>query len=214
MHILILQQALAINGSAPERRLFEVGRRWAEEGRQVTVITGNSRLGLPLGGKKIGLIQKEGMALIVLDGGRRRHLSPARGNDDGRNFARRALNQGRSLPHFDLILASSPPAAINRSAYLLSRYHRAPLILELGEMEPLKFCVESSALKKLLAPPFQRAALKACSHARSIIATNPKTAAEAAKLGFPDKEIHLLPPELAFEPLFERYSQILTAICC
>ena len=214
MHILILHQALAINGAAPERRLFEVGRRWAKEGRQVTVITGNSGLRLPLGGKKIGLIQKEGMALIVLGRGRRRRLGSAMESNDGRNFARRALNQGRRLPHFDLILASSPPAAINRSAYLLSRYHRAPLILELGEMELLQPGAESSPLKKLLAPPLQRAALKAYSHARSLIATNPETAAEAAKLGFQDKGVHHLPLDLDFEPLFERYSQILTAICC
>ena len=51
----------------PGRRFFEIGRRLIQQGHQVTVITGNSELGLPLGRKKIGLLQKDGMAIVVFN---------------------------------------------------------------------------------------------------------------------------------------------------
>lgn len=180
------------------------------EGHQVTVITGNSELRLPLDGKKIGLLQKEGVAFVVLDTGRP-HSPNASGRDESRRFARRAARQGRKLPHFDLVLASSPPQPINRPAYTLSCFNKAPLILEVREIGDLHLYAQESPLKKLLAPPLLRTAWKAYHRARSIIATSPETAAAAAGIT-PGKEVHLLPLELDFENLFEQFNRILGSI--
>lgn len=181
-----------------------------KERHQVTVITGNSELKLPLDGKKIGLLQEEGIAFIVLDTGRP-HPQKAVGCDESRRFARRALRQGRKLPHFDLVLASSPPLPINRPAYALSCFNKAPLILEVRAMGSFPLHAQESPLKKLLAPPLQRTVLKAYQRARSIIVTSPETAAAAAGIT-PGKEVHFLPLDLDFDTLFEQFNRILGSI--
>ena len=151
LHILILHQFFAVNGSMPGRRFFEIGRRLIQQGHQVTVITGNSELGLPLGRKKIGLLQKDGMAIVVFNLG---CPQVKEGERKGINatFARRAARQGRRLPRPDLVLASSPPLATAGPAYSLSCFYEVPLIMEIRKIEAVPLDYRDSLWKRIFTP--------------------------------------------------------------
>lgn len=206
----MIKQCFAVDGAGPGRRFFEIGRRLARGGHRVTVITGNSRLGLSLDRKKIGLLQKKGMALIVFnidhplqEAGRKR--------GSARSFARRALLQGRRLPPADLVLASTPPAAVYRPAYALSCFYKAPLIMEIGDEAGIRRSGDENILKKLFTSSLRRAARKGFERAHSIIAISPGVAQLAEEFAPPGKTVHLLPDDLGDEALFQRFSDILKA---
>ncbi|HQD53138.1 MAG: glycosyltransferase [Dethiobacteria bacterium] len=195
----------------PGRRFFEIGRRLIQQGHQVTVITGNSELGLPLGRKKIGLLQKDGMAIVVFNLG---CSQVKEGERKGINatFARRAARQGRRLPRPDLVLASSPPLATAGPAYSLSCFYEVPLIMEIRKIEAVPLDYRDSLWKRIFTPPEQRTALKAFSRAQSIIATSPGIAMTVAQITSPGKTVYVLPDELDFETLFQEFNNILTAM--
>lgn len=60
MHIMLLQQCFSTNSL-----YYEIGRRLVLQGGELTVVTDNTRLGVSLNGKRIGLMQLDGMAVIV-----------------------------------------------------------------------------------------------------------------------------------------------------
>lgn len=181
-----------------------------ERGHQVTVIAGNNELGLSLGRKRIGLLQVQGMAVIVLNpvhrllGGRARPYAAAR-------FARRAGSLGRKLPRPDLVLASSPPQAVSRPAYALSCFYGAPLVLEIRENAGAEPGLKDSPLKQV---PFSnwRAAARACARAEAIITNGPGTAMLAAEFASPGRTIHILSDGLDFESLFEEFEGIVAPV--
>jgi hypothetical protein len=165
-------------------------------------------LGLSLDQKKIGLLQKEGMALIVFNMGYPRHIA-GEGRRDSLKFARRAARQGRRLPAPDLVLASTPPLAINGPAHFLSCFYKAPLVMELREAAGVPGRVEGNMLNKLLVSPLQRSAHKAFLRAESIIATSPEAAQAARELAPSGKTVHLLPDDLTPGTLFQKFGEIL-----
>ncbi len=204
LHILMLHQFFAINGSSPGRRFFEISRRLAEQGHKVTVITGNSELGLLLGKKKIGLLQQGGTAIVVLNlDNRRRRVSSV--------FARKAVRQARNLPTPDLVLASSPPLALAGSAYSLSSFYQVPLILEIRGVEDFYGESRDSILNSFFSFQMRRRALKAYCRSDSIIVPSPAIAFATTQITSPDKLINVLPDELDYRDLFQKFSKILSA---
>ncbi|HPU01811.1 MAG: glycosyltransferase family 4 protein [Firmicutes bacterium] len=201
-----MHQCFAIDGISPGRRFYEIGRRLVNEGHQVTVITGNSELKLPLGQKKIGLLQKDGMAIVSFNLG---HSGESRRASSF--FARQAYRQGRRLPHPDLVLASSPPTAVARSACRLSNYYKVPLVLEIREIDLSIIQSPDGGLKSIISSLRRRYAQKAYLRADSIIVGSLEMAETAQIIG-PAKEITILPHELDFENLYQGYRKILSAI--
>ena len=199
-----MHQFFAIDNSTPGRRFFEISRRLAEQGHQVTVITGNSELGLKLGKKKIGLLQQKGTAIVVfnLDNNRRRISSV---------FARQAARQGRKLPSPDLVLASSPPLALAGTAYSLSSFYRVPFILEIRGVEDFYGESRNSILNSISCFQMRRKALKAYCQADSIMVPSPAIAFATTKITFSDKLINVLPDELDYRDLFQKFSKIMSA---
>lgn len=212
LHILILHQYFAINGSSPGRRFFEIGRRLVKQGHQVTVITANSELGLTLGQRKIGLLQQDGMAVVTFNLGCSREMKPGQRRRISSAFARQAYRQGRRLPHPDLVLASSPPPALAWSAYRLSSFYKVPLVIEIREIDSFFIGSRDSRLKNILSSLLRHNALKAYCRADAIIVNDPEMAEEAAQLTGPAKEIAILPDELDFEKLYQGFRKILSAI--
>ena len=60
MHLMLFQQGFSTNSL-----YSEMGRRLVLQGGELTVVTDNSRLGLSLSNKRIGLWQLDGMAVVV-----------------------------------------------------------------------------------------------------------------------------------------------------
>ncbi len=210
LHILILHQSFAVNGSTPGRRFFEIGRRLAAEGHQVTVITGNSELRLPLGQKKIGLQQREGMAIIVLNPGG----GPVKRGQKrmSASFARQAVKQGRRLPPPDVVLVSSPPLALAGAASSLGSFYRVPIILEIGEGDDFPTGGGYNLLEKFVHYSVQRSALRAYCRAESIIFTSREAALAAAEKFVPFGMVSVLPDDGDFENTFHEFSKIVATL--
>lgn len=208
LHILMLHQHFAFEGAAPGRRFFEIGRRFVKQGHRVTVVTGNREIGLSLGRKMIGLLQKEGLAVVVFNSG-----YPPVKKDEGRAaamlFARRAGRQGRRLPPPDLILASSPPLEMTAPAYTLSCFYEVPLLLEIRRMGAWHLYFKDNPLKQLFSP-VRRTAMKAYGRAEAIITGGPGAALQAAQFTQPGKTVYVLPEDLEFDSLFQQFNRIVT----
>lgn len=211
LHILMLHQTFAIN-EWPGRRFFEIGSRLTELGHQVTVITGNSKLELMLGKKRIGLLQEKGMAIVALNTGYSKPEQEIRRRWIATAFARQSARQGRRLPPPDLVLASLPPLALAGSARSLSSYYGVPLILEIREIADILIGSQENLLNKLFNSPICRRALKACRMADSIIVPSLEVADRAAQILTSEKVINILPDDLDCSDLYQKFSEILTGI--
>lgn len=209
---MMLHQFIAFDGPLPGRRFFEMGRRLAGLGHRVTVITGNSGVGLALNGKKLGLLQREGVAVIAFDLKDRPIMSQGQRRRRDSLFAYRAVWQGRRLPPPDVVLASSPPFSLADSAFRLSAFYGAPLILEIREMEKSLVEPESKTLRRLLQLPACRRALQVYGGADYIISPNGETAAAAAGIVAPARGSVLLDDDLGYEALFQEFSRILAMV--
>ena len=186
------------------------GRRLAGEGHQVTVITGNSELGLSLGQKRIGLQQREGMAIIALNpGGRPKKKGQER---ISAAFARQAARQGRRLPPPDLVLASSPPLALAGAAFSLSSFYRVPLVLEIGGIGDSLTGSGDNLLERIFHFSVRRNALKAYCRAESIIFTSRETALAATEIFVPFGMVSALPDEGDFENTFLEFNKVMAAL--
>ena len=180
MKILILHQFFSINHSVQNNRLFELGCRLVSRGHQVTVITGNAGLKLPLGNRKIGLLQTSGMAVVALNMAYDYGMKPLKKARLQVTYARLASQQGRRLPRPDLIYAVSPPLATTLPAVSLSRFHGAPLILDLAELWPEAAERRGTLRNQTLIGLARRVELKACNYAFRIF-TFDRNTAEALK---------------------------------
>ncbi len=192
MNILMLQQHLDLEGKERPGCMIQAGRELASRGHCVYVISGNSTPAQLLGDKKIGLLQKEGLAIIVMNIPYGSDMKPL---DKGRYlvaYARKALLQGRRLPRPDLIIASSPPLTAVAPAISLSRRFGAPLILEIREPWP-EALIRRGALKhKTLIKLFRRLEQKAYAAAAAIVALSPAVAGSLKKETACRGKIHII----------------------
>jgi colanic acid biosynthesis glycosyl transferase WcaI len=180
MKILMLHQFFSTNHSVRNNRFFELGCRLVSQGHQVTVITGNAGLKLPLGNRKIGLLQTSGMAVVALNLTYDYRMKPFKKARLQMAYARLASHQGRRLPRPDLICAVSPPLATTLPAVSLSRFHGAPLVLNLEELWPEAAEQRGTLRNQTLIALARRVEAKACTHAFRIFAFDRSTA-EAIK---------------------------------
>ncbi len=165
-----------------------------------------------LGKKKVGLLQKNNVAIVVLNvddsmvkkAASRRRLSSI--------FARRAAKQGRNLPAPDLLLSSMPPLALAGTASSLSSYYRIPMILELREVDDFIIGSQENLFKAAFRSLIRRRALKAYHRADSIIVPSREAAVTAERIISADKMIALIPDELDYSDLFQKFSKVLTGM--
>lgn len=208
MNVLMLHQYFNIEGAASETRFYQIGRRLASLGHSVTVITGNSPLALPLGKKKIGLLQKDGIAVIVFN---IHYDSKMKLSEKRRAFiayARQVLQQGRRLPRPDLIIASSPPLTAVYPALSLSRRYRAPLILEIRELWPEALIQRGTLNSKALISLARRLEQKAYLCAAGIIVSTAGVADAVKKRSVGTGPIHILPGELSGNEFVDQFSRV------
>lgn len=212
MHILMLHQYFSTEANKPESRLFEVGRRLVSQGHQVTVITTNSRLELPLGKKKIGLLQKEGVAVVAFNLDYSPQMKPGAKRHAFMAFARQASGQGRRLPRPDLVLASSPPLTVAMPALSLSRCYRVPLVIEIRELWPDAVVQRGTISGKTLISLSRRLEQKTYRRAARIIATCRGIAEAIRECAVDEKKISVIPAGLCGDELFAQFSRVLEGI--
>ena len=210
MHILMIDQHFSMTGEGFHKRFYEIGCRMVKQGYQVTVISGNAGLEFPLEKKKMGLLQQDGMAVVVfnLDGKKKRGGGMRESCRRASAFARFTGRQGRKLPRPDLLLAATPPLITLKPALALSRHYRAPLILDIREAEPI-LQQPKRGWRSLLDNCFTRRLLFAayrCS--RALIVTGAETAA-LIKENVPDHgEMVVVPENAGGDIIFERFVEL------
>ena len=135
MNFLFLHQWFTIpgKGEEDELRFFQIGRYLVSQGHRVTVITGNSKLNLVHEGKRIGLLQTEGMAVLTSSLNYAPEMPSWQKCRALLTYARWTLRHGKNLPKPDLIFASSPPLTVALPALALARRYMVPLIFEVRE---------------------------------------------------------------------------------
>jgi hypothetical protein len=148
MHIHIIGRHLepAVNFADP---LLKQGRQWVLRGHQVTVLTGSSDGGMELGRKKIGLLQSEGMTVVILKMPPGSQVSKWLKHFLYKRFAANLEKQGQLLPKPDLIFAVMPPLEIARAALKLKSVFNIPVVLEFREALPDYKANESNIIVRL-----------------------------------------------------------------
>ena len=205
MNILMLHQSFKVEGADCETRFFQIGRRLASLGHSVTVITGNSPLALPLGKKKIGLLQKDGIAVIVLNIQYDSKMEISKKRSALLAYARQGLRQGHRLPRPGLIIASAPPLTAAYPAISLSRRYRVPWILEVRELWPEALIQRGTLNSKALISITRRLEQKAYLSAAGIIAPTTGIADAVKQSSVGTGSIHILPGELPGDEFVERF---------
>lgn len=167
---------------------------------------------LALGQKRIGLLQREGMAIVVLNPGHKQLMNAGPERRVSAVFARRASRQGRNLPPPDLVLASSSSPALAGAAFSLSSFYGVPLILEVRAMERSFVDFGPGFWKRIFTSPRRRRALKAYLRADSIIVPSPEMALTVAPIPASEERVAILSDELDYSELFHEFSKILTPL--
>lgn len=206
-----MHKFFAINKFPPGRRFFEIARRLAELGYQVTVITSNSELDLPLGEKRTGLLQKEGVAIIALNPSYSPFMKKGLPSRESALFARQTIKQCCNLPTPDLVLASSPPPALAGAAYRISSLYKVPLVLDVRKTDGTLLCSRNTMAERVFHSQINRNVAKAYWKASWVVVPNSETAGAAAKFMPPTGRIAVLTDELDYEELFIEYGKIFNA---
>lgn len=211
MHILMLDQFFATAGGGLKNRFFEIGRRLVERGHQVTVISGNSELGLPLGNNKIGLLQQDGMAVVVfnLDGKRKGEAGKRERRRASSAFARLACRQGKRLPAPDMVLAVSPPLSTSKPALSLSRYYGVPLVMDIREAEPALQQSGTGLRGLLLTSLARRLALQTFHFSAAIMTTSEDTVTLIKENSSEHGRLTVVPENVGGEELFKQFKNLL-----
>jgi hypothetical protein len=212
MNILILDQRFATEGDDVATRLFQIGRRLASCGNKVTVISGNSKLDLPLGGKKIGLLQKDGLAIIVLNIPYEQKMRFMEKCFALFRYFKRANGQGQKLPRPDIIIAASPPLTNAYAAVLLSRRYEAPLILQIGELWPEALIRRGALNNKYLIALACRLEKTIYSGTAAIIAGALVAADTIRETTTPGRPVHILSEDLPGEVYAGRFQEIIFGV--
>lgn len=211
MHILMLDQHFAAEGGGAGKRFFEIGPRLVERGHDVTVISGNSGLGLPLGNKRIGLLQRQGMAIVAFNqsGRMKEQTGSKEEHREALSFARFAAGQGRRLPRPDLVLAASPPLEASKVALSLSSRYGALLVMDIREAEPSLQMEGAGRLSLFIASFRRRSALKSYVSSAAIITTGEDIADLIRESASIHGRIGVIPESAAGEELFEAFMKLL-----
>lgn len=213
MHILILHHYFCTEGTKQELRFFEIGRQLAAGGHQVTVITTNSSLGLKLGQMNIGLLQYEEMAILAFNLAYRPEMNQAQKGKAIKSFARCALRQGRNLPRADLILTVLPPLAPAWPTLSLSKYHDAPFILQVEELEEEISGRQGNLISNYYLKQAVRLEQKTYHKADKIVALDGDIAQALQERGADEDKIFTLPGNLAGKELYHSFLPLIEDCC-
>lgn len=208
MHLLILHQYFSMKEGDSSARFYQVGRRLASAGHQVTVITGNSAVGLALDRKKIGLLQKDGLAVVTFNIDYAPEMKTREKRRVFLSFARQASRQGRRLPRPDIILASSPPLTVGLPALSLSRHYRVPLVMEVRELWPDAVIHRNKLRNKTLISLARRLEQKMYRRSVHIIATTPAIASAVHERTGPGAPVTIIPEDFDEERLCQQFNEI------
>jgi glycosyltransferase involved in cell wall biosynthesis len=141
LHVLFLTHYFPPEVGAPQTRIFELGRRLARRGHQVTVLTGfpnypTGRIPEPYRKKAFQREVIEGVDAVRAWV----YATPNKG------FVKRLLNHlsftATSIPaslairSVDVIVVESPPLFLGMAGYLISRFKRAPYVLNVADLWP------------------------------------------------------------------------------
>jgi len=212
MHIYIIGRHLepAVSIADP---LLEQGRQWVQKGHQVTVLTGSSGCGMDLGRKKIGLLQIDGMTVIVFNMPLVDKVGSLRLRFAYLRFSAMLEKQGQMLPKPGLIIAVMPPPEIARAVLKLKDKYDVPLILEFREALPDFNSAESNILVKLINRFVRRSEEKALEEAEQIVAASDDIAFSLkGRLSDQGKaRVNVIGKDLDERQLFEAYERVFRA---
>lgn len=205
MRILYLHQ----NFNIPERgcgtRSFEFGWRLVRNGHAVTIITANYNMGISMAkNEPYRKMNIEGMEVVVLncppDHAAEKSI-PAPPGHIGHTgngwpvpgYDRRTVSAASGLPQPDIILASTPPLNLARTAAKLGRRFRVPVVLDVDELWP-----EAPIQKETLRGPVsialaRRLERKAYRSASRIIVHSPGMISGALRQGAQVEKIEYIP---------------------
>ena len=202
MHLMLFQQGFSTNSL-----YSEMGRRLVLQGGELTVVTDNSRLGLSLSNKRIGLWQLDGMAVVVYNNKHAQEEPRWKRFLGLLNYARWASRQGRNLPRPRLILAVAPPYSALIPGYFLSRHYRVPLVLEMEASWTKELTVRNRACNSLLLYLSRWLEQKAYQQAGRILTFNPQVAEDLQEFGVDPQKIVRLQKTGDMESLFRQYME-------
>lgn len=140
VHILYIQQLLILPGCPGNDRSFEFARQWTRAGHRVTCLSSNAALPADSPWRTQSpaatQIEVEGITLHLLDVPYAHKMPFWRRVWAFLRFYRQALQLGKSLAGFDLVLAWSAPLSAGELGRKLAAFHGVPFVFEVADVWP------------------------------------------------------------------------------
>jgi glycosyltransferase involved in cell wall biosynthesis len=201
--ILVVSQFFAPESAAPAARFHDFGRRWVDEGREVTVLTGLPNF--PSGvvpqayrGTVFGSETIDGVRVL-------RHwlyASPKLGfatkGAGYLSFAATASLRATLAPVLadlrpDVVVATLPPPTVGIPAMVAAGLARAPLVVDVRDIWPEAVVASGKLRNPLLRHGLEGVARLLYGAARSVVVVSQGKASRLGELGVDTRKLHVIP---------------------
>ncbi len=206
MHLYMIAQYLNLQNRG-EDRFYKLGREYAARGHNVTLFASGSALGMDLGKKKIGLLQRDGITMVAFNVPYQAGMSRAKKLLSYHKFARMAGKQGLMLPKPDLLVAATPPLSSALPAIKLKKHFGIPLVLEVRELWPDQPIQRGTLKNGLLIGRARKFEEHVYGQADRVIAISPEIAAAVEKRGAEQSNVVMIPEGPDDQGLVNSYEQ-------
>jgi len=199
MRILFLTHYFHPEANAPARRVYELTRRWAAAGEEVTVVTGvpNVPRGVPYPGYRNRLCYREevdGVRVIRVW----TYLAPNRG------VLRRSLNYASFLlsggvaaaatgPAPDVVVATTPQLLCALAGHIVAGVRGAPFVLDLRDIWPASIAAVGALRRGWLLDRLGGLERRLYRTADHIVAVGDGYARAVVAAGIPQEKVSVIP---------------------
>lgn len=197
LHLLFLSHYFPPEGNAPASRVFEMCKRWVQDGHHVTVITcaPNAPSGMLYPGYRNRLWQREDIegihvlrvwTFLAANRGKRRR---------GLNFASFLLSGGLAAlfaARPDLLIATSPQFLCGVAGMIVSRVRKLPFILEIRDIWPESITAVGAVRGSLLIRVLERLEQWMYRAANHIVTVGDGYRAQLRLRGVPDEKMSVI----------------------
>ncbi len=214
MHIYIIAQNMIFSGQV-EDPLYTLGKEYADWGHEVTVFTTAGAKIIDFKGKKISLLQEEGINFIFFNmfaSGKTLAKCDWWGS---LKFARMTGRQGSKMPRPDIIFALSSPLTALLPAISLSREYAVPLVTEIRKIWPNGTVQPNLIGSRTLFKAKQRFSEKIYKQSDHIIAGDKEIAETVnTELSGKDrsKKVSIIPRDLQGKELIDFYDSVIAGL--
>ena len=211
MRILVFYQYFGTPKGKWSTRVYELTRRWVEQGHTVTVVTSPYDKSDISAVKLVERIQMDGISLIVINSGDSNRFSIFKRVWRFILFSKLSVWFALTEP-YDLAIASSGPITVGLPVIMAKWLRRKPYVFEVRDLWP-QGAIEMGLLKSKPAQKLARWFEKLCYKNASVVVACSKGMADDINVRFPKVKTEIIPNASDIE-LFGKGAAIKDELAC